>query len=64
MNIEELRSELARQEAVLEELEARAPEHVDTAGAIEPALDAWLEDRLRALRARPAPVAPRFAVRV
>ncbi len=64
MNIEQLQGELARQEAVLAELEARAPEHVDTEVAIEPALDAWVEERLRTLRARPAPVTPRFAVRV
>lgn len=59
----QLCAELARQDALLSQLPATATRHADVEVEIEPALDGWVADRLAALRARPAPTAPRFALR-
>lgn len=59
----QLHAELDRQDALLAQLPAAATRHADAEVEIDPALDAWVGEQLTALRARPAPTAPRFSLR-
>lgn len=59
----QLHAELDRQDTLLAQLPAAAARHADVEVEIDPALDGWVGEQLAALRARPAPAAPRFALR-
>lgn len=61
--LHQLHTELARQDALLAHLPAAATRHADVEIEIDPGLDAWVAEQLAVLRARPAPAAPRFALR-